>query len=326
MAIDRSIRSLCALSAASSNRVLNLIAIADANQYNEKHRNAPLFQSKIINASIILKHRLRADEMDLFVQRRALATKIIIPFERGDLKVGGQSLFIGQSGFQELLEEVGNYRDQGEMKRDLDVMRLIDGVPSLDPFLLREHLRCNDIMPDSCYFAISEADQQRMYDYAAQEISRLTALAGAAGAQSYYKWSLEEYWPDLIRALCDIKSIRAAGKVSLEEKMVLDESKQLILRGARDNSREIRRIIGIYDSAYAGMIDRQDAKQFREFLLGAPKLFLDIGDKMGALSHITSFWNYRFPVGAPRAADAEELIAIFHDFTRGLMSEMALAA
>jgi len=52
--------------------------------------------------------------------------------------------------------------------------------------------------------------------------------------------------------------------------------------------------------------------------MSAPKLFLDIGDKMGAISHITSFWNYRFPAGAPRAAEAGELIAIFQDFSRGL--------
>jgi hypothetical protein len=370
MSADRSVRSLCALSGASSNRVLNLITIADANVDNEKHRSAPLFESKILNNSIILKHRLRADEVDLFVTRRALATKIIIPFERSDLRVGGQSLFIGQRGFEDLLQDVGNYRDRIEMKRDLDVMRLIDGVPSLDPFLLREHLRCNDITPDSCYFAISAADQQRMYEYASQEISRLTALASGKGAQSastgrmvaallssevnekleplratlslgpeefsegvfswrgfiYYKWCLEEYWPRLIRALRDIKTIRTTGKVTGEERGILEDSKNLILRGARYTSLEVRRIIAIYDSAYAGMIDRQDPKVFREFLLSAPKLFLDIGDRMGALSHITSFWNYRFPAGAPKGAEAEELIAIFQDFTKGLASEISLAA
>jgi hypothetical protein len=89
---------------------------------------------------------------------------------------------------------------------------------------------------------------------------------------------------------------------------------------------EIRRIIAIYDDAYAGLIERQDPKLFREFLLGAPKLFLDIGERMGAISHITSFWNYRFPAGAPRSAYADELIAIFQDFSRGMAAEFAEAA
>lgn len=371
MAANHSFRSLSALSNAASNRVLNLIMIGAANTENEKHQSAPLFESKILNNSIIVKHRLRADEVDLFVTRRALATKIIIPFEHSDLEVGGQSLFIGQRGYEDLLQEVGNYKDKMVMKRDLNVLRLIDGVPSLDPFLLREHLRCNDITPDACYFAISDADQQRMYEYASQEISRLTALAGGkGGAQStstgrmvaallssevnekleplratlslgpeefsegvfswrgfiYYKWCLEECWPKLIQALRDIKTIRTTGKLTFEEKNILDESKNIILRGAKFNTLEIRRIIAIYDGAYAGLIECQDPKRFREFLLEAPKLFLDIGDKMGSMSHITSFWNYRFPAGAPKSAEAEELIAIFQDFAKGLTAEVALAA
>jgi hypothetical protein len=87
MTADRSVRSLSALSGASSNRVLNLITIADANADKENYGNAPLFESKTLNNSIILKHRLRADEVDLFVTPRALATKIIIPFQRSDLRM-----------------------------------------------------------------------------------------------------------------------------------------------------------------------------------------------------------------------------------------------
>jgi len=367
---DRSIRNLSGLEGASSSRVLNLIAIAQANVDNEKHRAAPLFLSRILNNSLVLKHRLRADEVDFFATRRALVTKIIIPFERTDLKSGGRSLFVGQRGFEELLQDVGNYRTRLDMKRDLDVLRLIDAVPSLDPFLLREHLRCNDITPDSCYFAISPADQQRMHEYAAKEVSRLTAMANGSSKQTgatgrmvaallsnevnekleplratlslgpaefsegvfswrgfiYYKWCLDEYWPNLIRALRGVKVIHPIGKTNSEERAFLEASKNVILRGAKANSTEIRRIIGIYDTAYGGLIERQDPKLFREFLLGAPKLFLDIGDKMGAITHITSFWNYRFPAGAPRAADAAELLTIFQDFTKGLAAELELAA
>ena len=154
MSRDSSIRSLVSLSRASSNRVLNLIAIADANLENPRHKTAPLFESKILNASIIVKHRLRADEMDLFEQRRATATKIIIPFQKTDLRMGGKALFVGQRGFEDLLFEVGNYKHFEDMKRDRYVANLIDGVPSLDPFLLREQLRCGDIVADASYFAI----------------------------------------------------------------------------------------------------------------------------------------------------------------------------
>jgi hypothetical protein len=107
MAIDRSVRSLSALSGASSSGVLNLVAISMAQAENPNHRAAPLFRSRVLNSSIILKHRLRADEMDLFWPRRALATKVIIPFQVADLRAGGKSLFVGQRGFEDLLHQIG---------------------------------------------------------------------------------------------------------------------------------------------------------------------------------------------------------------------------
>jgi hypothetical protein len=46
-------------------------------------------------------------------------------------------------------------------------------------------------------------------------------------------------------------------------------------------------------------------------------MFLDLGEKLGAISHIVSFWQYRFPPVRPRGVDAEELSAIFQDFASG---------
>jgi hypothetical protein len=107
MASDRNVRCLSALSGASSNRVLNLTAIGQAQNDNDNYRQKPLLLSRILNNAIILKHRLRADEVDLFVPRRAVATKIIIPFEKADLRAGGRSMFVDQRGFSQLLSEVG---------------------------------------------------------------------------------------------------------------------------------------------------------------------------------------------------------------------------
>jgi hypothetical protein len=362
MAVDRTVRSLTALAGASSGRVLNLTAIGIAQSGNAAHAARPMFASRILNNAIILKHRLRADEMDMFSTRRALATKVIVPFEKTDLRAGGRSLFVDQRGFEDLVREVGNHVDDADLKRDMAVLRLMDRIPSLDPFLLREQLRGNDINPDTSYFEISQADQQRMHNYAAGEIGRLTALANGREAGIgdtstarmvsallssqvnekleplrltlnlqaaefsegvfswrgflYYKWSLMEFWPNLLKALRDIKAILPMGKIDHEQKVFLTGAKMDIVRGAKFHSDAVRRSIAIYDDAYAGLVERQDAKRFREFLLGAPALFLDIGEKMGAMSHVTSFWQYRFPRGSPKSADADELLTMFEDFVR----------
>jgi hypothetical protein len=180
VANDRSVRFLSALGGASTSRVLNLLRIATDNADNTEHAEKPLFVSPVINRSFLLKHRTRADETYLFTKSRTMATKIIIPFDPADLRAGGRSLFVDQRGYAEALREVGNYNDE-TFERDLLVMRLLNAVPSLDPFLVREHLRNNNIEVSPSYFAISEGDQARMHTFVSQEMSKLILLAGGGG-------------------------------------------------------------------------------------------------------------------------------------------------
>ena len=39
---------------------------------------------------------------------------------------------------------------------------------------------------------------------------------------------------------------------------------------------------------------------FRDFLLSAPSMFLSIGEAVGIIKHINSFWRFRFPAGRCR--------------------------
>jgi hypothetical protein len=372
MGIDRTFRSLSALSTASTSRVLNLLAISRAHGENKEFGANPMFSSPQLNSAIILKHRLRADEVDLMQGARCIGTKVIFPFEKTDLRSGGRSLLVGQKGYEEMLREVGHYGERYDFEHDLKVLRLLDQIPSLDPFLLREHLRTNEIYPDAHYFEISDADQKRMFDYAAAEIRRLTNLAVTAGSTKrsdattrmvsallstevdekleplrmtlqlqpgefregvfswrgfiYYKWSLVDFWPDLVKALQQLKTIVPLRSMDAEQRAYITSARQTIIAGAKKGSDDIKNIIKVYDNAYDSLIAERDARKFREFLLGAPGLFLEIGEKMGALSHITSFWKYRFPAGAPRTVDCEELTAIFQDFSKGFSMEKSLAA
>jgi hypothetical protein len=372
MGLHRTFRSLTALSNASTARVLNLHAISNTHEENPGFGTNPLFSSPALNCAIILKHRLRADEVDLMEGSRCIGTKVIFPFERADLRSGGRSLLVGQKGYEDLLREAGHYGERFDFEHDLKVLRLLDQVPSLDPFLLREHLRVNDICPDPHYFEISGFDQKRMFDYAMAEMRRLTDLAVAAGGRSrgdattrmvtallstnvnemleplratlqlapeqfhegvfswrgfiYYKWSLMDFWPDLMQALKQLKTIAPLRSMNSEQCGFIDAAKQAILAGAKKGGDDIRNIIRIYDTAYDSLISERDPRKFREFLLAGPALFPEIGEKMGALSLVTSFWKYRFPEGAPRTVDCEELTAIFQDFSRGFMIDNSLAA
>jgi hypothetical protein len=356
---DRSVRFLGALGGASTSRVLNLFRIAADNAGNPEHAEKPLFLSPVINKAFLLKHRTRADESYLFASPKAVATKIIVPFDPDDLRAGGRSLFVDQRGYVDALRQVGHYASDA-LERDLSVLRLLNAVPSLDPFLLREHLRNNKIEVAPCYFAISEGDQERMHRFVTQEMSKLVALAGGGGDSTssnrlvsamlssevdekleplrltlnltgndfregvfswrgflYYKWSMGKFWPDVMGVLREINSVQPVGALTAEQKIYLAGARRSIIGMVRDNGNHVNKSLAVYDASFADLVANQAPKNFRDFLLSAPHMFLELGEKLGAISHIVSFWRYRFPQGGHASIDAEELSAIFQDFSSG---------
>ena len=357
MALGRSNRYLDALAGAASSRVLNLAGIAIANANNPDYRARRLFASPVINSAIILKHRVRADETYLFADQRLVATKIIVPFDIKNLRAGGRSFFVGERGYEDKLADVGVYAADGSLDRDRDVLRIMDSVPSLDPFLLREHFRAAGVGCAECYFEISPADRSRMHAFVADEIRKLITLAtGGGGAQStsklasamlsnaidekleplrltlamsgrdfhegvfswrgflYYKWSMERFWPDVIEVLREIKGVQPFGIIDPERRSFLTDTRRNIIEKVRDSGQRISKILAVYDEAYDDLVRQHQPKRFREFLLSAPHMFVELGDRMGAISHIVSFWRYRFPERSGGLIDAEELTTIFQDF------------
>jgi hypothetical protein len=360
---DRSVRFLKALGGASTSRVLNLLRIHQLHANNPEHLAKPLFISPIVNKAFVLKRRTRSDESYLFTSPRTVATKLVIPIDDNDLRTGGRSLFVDQRGYADALRQAGSYNSEN-LERDMFVLKLLNAVPSLDPFLLREHMRNNNIEVADTYFAISQGDQQRMLEFVTQDLSRLVILAGAGenggnnglvsamlssnvderleplretlnltgndfreGVFSwrgflYYKWSMDKFWPDVMSVLREINSIQPLGAISPEQKTYLAGIRRNIIEMVRDNGNSVTKALSVYDSSYADLVNSQSAKTFRDFLLSAPYMFLEMGEKLGAISHIVSFWRQRFPKEQPANIDAEELAAIFHDFAGGFAEKM----
>lgn len=360
---DRVTRSLRALErTASTSRVLNLLAIAADSQHRPEYAQHPLFKNKILNTALVVKHRLRSDDIFLFDEARPTATKIIIPFDRSDLGLGGQSFFVGQRGWADLLREACN--DHSDMSRDLATLRMIDMLPSLDPFLLREHLRRHGMNIAPCYFALSHGDLEQMQGFVGYEITRLIELAyrhtgrissahvarlveallstdvderleplretlvmeGESFKEGvfswkgflYYKWMLMRLWPQLSVVSDEIGQLVVNGHRDVATGRFIDESRRRLQGALAVERAAVQRSIKIYDDAFEDLIDNGKPQAFREFLLRAPDMFISLGEKVGVISHIASFWRYRFPEGRPPAAHVDEAIDIFQDFEGGL--------
>lgn len=364
---NRAVRSLLNLqSGVSTARALNLTAVWRKHKGDVAYVENPFFKSPVLNRAIILKHRLRADEMELLGSYRTNATKVILPLDPTDLRVGARSFFIHQTGYHSLLEEVAT-GDMSADRRDEALLSILDGLPSLDPFLMRERLRQEQFTPDRCYFDLSEADSAQMFEFVRQELRPLVGLtfddlevrlfekaeklaqkimSNASDADLdplrlglgmekhafeegifcwkgfiYYKWTLNNLLPQIKPISEEISSIRSIDKPNLEDRIYMDSARERLGSSIEEACTTVRSTLKVYDKAYRDLTHNGRPAAFREFLLKAPNLFYELGERLGSVDHIVSFWRYRFPAGARPKITTEDLFDMFADFESSLKFE-----
>jgi hypothetical protein len=170
----------------STSRILNLNIVHQRFGATEAFEKQPLFRSKRLNSSMIMKHTVRGSETYLFPDaQRHNVTKIILPFANEDLGIGGTNLFVGQKNFEQALRDLAKGYDKDEdLRRDVELLEALAALPSLDPFLLRERLRLMGREPARCYFQISDADLASMQEFVSGQVNRLIELALSGSGNS----------------------------------------------------------------------------------------------------------------------------------------------
>jgi hypothetical protein len=283
-------------------------------------------------------------------------------------------MFVNQIGFEKTLEESFGIDPRHPDRRTL---ALIDELPGLDPFLLREQLRRNGHTPAPCYFNLSEADINRMTAFVAQEIrplvdlslgpdadlaadnpvARLTAkiMSNSAGEDMsalgltlqlapdeyeegvfcwkgflYYKWALSRITGEVGGVIDGVRRVRASGHTDADQHAALDRARTQVRRRIIVTCEAVADMLRVYDDAYRGLTQEGQPAAFRDFLRDAPILFARLGERLGAIQHIVSFWSYR--MAADKAPpNADELIDLLSDFEMSLSGRerpdmLALAA
>ncbi len=366
--MSRAVRNLENLAqSASTARILNLLQIwrvsgdPSSRTHDPEWAEKPLFKTPALNRSIIIKHRLRRNETEVFgIGSRRLSTKVVLPIAHNELKYGGQYVFVDQLGFDQIMSEIFSLPPEHP---DILTLRLLDKLPSLDPFLLREQLRRNGVDPAQCYFSISASDTARMDKFVQAEITPLVTmsmggdmsgvsensvrvlaskiLSGTSGTQLdalretlrlaphqyqegvfcwkgflYYKWSLESLMGDVQLVSEQVQVMKPVGAQDQAAKEFFSRSRSMLKSEIVRTCESVRRTLLIYDEAYTNL-KKGRPTDFRDFLLNAPRLFNRLGEELGALQHIASFWTYRFGPRSPKAS-VEELMDIFMEFESGL--------
>jgi hypothetical protein len=356
--VRREVRDLNALRrTGSSGRVINLTSVEETSATDPEYLTQPLFLNRTLNTAFLVRHRLRSDERYVFDVAPVSATKIIVPFDNEDLSLGGRSMFVGQRAWHDILHDLcGNVTD---LERDARVLTLINQLPSLDPFLVREHLRRHEFEVARCYFGISPGDHERMQAFAKGEVSKLVELAFGSSKNAandtarlveillsnstderfeplrqtlglegeaykegvfswkgflYYKWVLADLWPRLQEVVHELKHIPLSGKRDFELTRYVDMARPRLTTAIHKRRREVLDTLAVYDEAYGELTEQQNPAAFRDFLLQAPRLFFSLGERIGGIAHVASFWRYSFPIPNSAPVSLPVLAEVLQEF------------
>lgn len=111
---------------------------------------------------------------------RPVETGLYVPWNNEEPESGGCAIYLRQKNYRHLLHEnfgLSPGDDNRYLKEDLKILQLIDSVPSLDPFLLRDCFEANHIDPKPKVVTISERENQDIREILRGKIGPVVARA-----------------------------------------------------------------------------------------------------------------------------------------------------
>ncbi|MEO0393434.1 MAG: hypothetical protein AAF213_09315 [Pseudomonadota bacterium] len=139
------------------------------------------FLNDTLNEAVIIKHRLNDDDRRRMLNDQAIVgTKIFVRYGGNDsFDESGKFMFMGQKDSAQVFQEHFGLDAQSrpDDARDLGLLTIIDRLPSLDPFLLRDRLMQSDYQIDPAYFRLSEAEAKRYRTHVIREFYPLAQIA-----------------------------------------------------------------------------------------------------------------------------------------------------
>jgi hypothetical protein len=128
----------------------------------------------------------------------------------------------------------------------------------------------------------------------------------------YYKWLMDEVRAQLEDFKPRFAGLRVVG-TEMEERRQLAETRRDTLDKMSLALDGVHAALLEYGAAFAALSAGQPG-EFRTFLLKAPSMFIPMGEAVGVVRHIHSFWRFRFPSETAAMMDADEAIEVLHDF------------
>ncbi len=117
-------------------------------------------------------------------QPRPIETGLFVPYDVKDPVRGGYAIYLRQANYANLLRDLMgvDVENTKQFATDVDILNMIDELPSLDPFLLKESFSLAGIKVSPRYFEITPKEEREIRDLIQDKI--LPIVGTALGVRS----------------------------------------------------------------------------------------------------------------------------------------------
>lgn len=164
-----------------SSRVFN-VDRAHRNALNQgATKDELLFKYNDLHRMIFIKQVIR-DQTYQSERQGKIGTKLYFAFNETNALEGGKSIFVGDPKFDQALSfqiGFGRAKDHAGYIHDRDVIQILDNLPSLDPFLMKDRFEAEGIDPHPAYLQITPEEWTTIRDHVLDRFRPIVQLAFA---------------------------------------------------------------------------------------------------------------------------------------------------
>jgi len=178
---------------------------------------APFFRNKPLNNLVLIKDTIPPDTRR--TAPSAIGTKLYFPFNENDVYEGGRTIFVHDKHLEAALIESfgqGAFTKEG-LAEDLRVLSILDKLPSLDPFLLKDVFLNNGITVNEAYFEVGKEIWNQIETFILQRFEPVVTAAfpDAKASDEKARKLIEKIWE--ARDLEALKPLIDAFRLPSEE-------------------------------------------------------------------------------------------------------------
>src|SRR3984957_11560724 len=171
---------------AGSSRVFNFNSITRI--IKAKDPAAPLFfHNPPLNNVVLIKDAVPEFERK-GLGARPIGTKLYFPFNEAEVYEGGKTIFLHAKNLQQaIVENVGMKASLTPqmLAEDVRKLEILDGLPSLDPFLMKDVFIRANLSVNERYFEISPELWQEIETFVLQSFEPLVKAAFSENTPNY---------------------------------------------------------------------------------------------------------------------------------------------